>query len=194
VLMDCQMPGMDGFDATVEIRRLEAGRGRRTPIIALTSNAMEGDRERCLRAGMDDYVPKPFTRSTLRAALTRIGTSNAAPLLDVRVLESALSAEHPVAPELVRRIIELYTDDAARLVEQMREAVRSGDCESLERAAHSLRSTSATVGAAELADRCGAMERDARAKQFDRACTWAAAIGRDVDSVVPALRSQLKAA
>jgi PAS domain S-box-containing protein len=71
ILMDCQMPEMDGFEATMEIRRLEAATSRHTPIVALTANAMAGDRERCLDCGMDDYVSKPFDVKALQGLITR---------------------------------------------------------------------------------------------------------------------------
>jgi CheY-like chemotaxis protein/HPt (histidine-containing phosphotransfer) domain-containing protein len=69
IFMDCQMPEMDGFEATAEIRKQEGGSDRRTPIVALTASAIEGDREQCLASGMDDYVPKPFTTDQMRSAL-----------------------------------------------------------------------------------------------------------------------------
>jgi CheY-like chemotaxis protein len=69
VFMDCQMPEMDGFEATAEIRRLEQADGRRVPIVALTANAMAGDRERCLAAGMDDFISKPIKETDLSRAI-----------------------------------------------------------------------------------------------------------------------------
>jgi CheY-like chemotaxis protein len=68
--MDCQMPVMDGYQATGEIRRLLNG-GRRLPIVAMTANAMQGDKEKCIEAGMDDYIPKPVKLDAIREALQR---------------------------------------------------------------------------------------------------------------------------
>jgi CheY-like chemotaxis protein len=79
ILMDCQMPEMDGFQATGAIRASEAAGGRRTPIIALTANAMQGDRERCVDAGMDDYLPKPVRSDELSLMLEKWVPRSASP-------------------------------------------------------------------------------------------------------------------
>ncbi len=80
ILMDVQMPDMDGFEATERIRQVEAARPHRTPIIALTAHAMAGDRERCLEAGMDDYVSKPFSSRDLADALERVLSLSGEPI------------------------------------------------------------------------------------------------------------------
>jgi PAS domain S-box-containing protein len=142
ILMDCQMPVMDGFGATREIRDCEAGRGRHIPIVAMTANAMAGDRELCLQAGMDDYMTKPVQRQTLLAMLERWlpGTSDAGAetTVTVAVREGALSAAPVSAGEPVAgtgRLLgtgELRLDPLAqRLLLSLRELPSADDSQAL---------------------------------------------------------------
>ena len=194
ILMDCQMPDMDGFEATRAIRELEAARAgsARIPIVALTANALEGDRTRCLAAGMDDYLAKPFKKEQLRNVLanwieradTRPSTPrSAAPAaapdeatraaaIDMKALDNIRALQQPGAPDLLEKIVTLFLDDAPRLVRSMRDAIAAGDGGALQHAAHTLKSDSATLGALELSELCKQTETQARAGRLADADHW----------------------
>ena len=154
VLMDCQMPGMDGYQATQEIRRLEAGTGRHTPVLALTAHAMKGDRETCIEAGMDDYLAKPVRPADLEAALSRWLLDGAAPHRasppepqdDVFDREAVL--ERVGGDEgLLSEILAIYFKDAPRLLAEVEAAVREGDADAVRLNGHALKGSSANIGA-----------------------------------------------
>jgi PAS domain S-box-containing protein len=189
VLMDCQMPELDGFAATTAIRRHEERRGHvsHLPIIALTANAMEGDRERCLAAGMDDYLSKPFSQEGLRSVMQRwipsdspetlaINASKSAeppsqqtPVIDTSAWDAILTSQRPGKPDLLHRALSLYLTDSAILIEQIRSAVEANDAVRLAAAAHSLKSSSALLGAHTLAGHCQTLEQLGLAQQLDAA-------------------------
>ena len=159
VFMDCQMPEMDGFKAAAWIRQRE-GADRRVPIIALTASVMQGDRERCLAAGMDDYLGKPARMqsldSTLRKWIPHMGeraaSSNAS---------YSLPPEHPLRVleqqgrgEVVKEIIDLFLEATPQRLEQMREARLKGDATGLLSLAHSLKGAAVQLGAWGMAELC----------------------------------------
>jgi two-component system, sensor histidine kinase and response regulator len=188
ILMDCNMPVMDGYEATERIRELEtqAGSGRHVPIIAVTANALRGDREKCLRAGMDEYVAKPVKLPELRAAispwvevadagsgppsveqppLAQVGESESlaeprgwAPI-DEAQLEAIRALQVPGEPDVLAQVLDEYAQDAKQLVRQLRQAVEDGDLAVLHRAAHSLKSSSAYVGAQALSAMCDDLDQ-----------------------------------
>lgn len=171
VFMDCQMPEMDGYEATREFRKMEAERsgvGRRTPVVALTAHATLEDREKCLAAGMDDYLSKPFKIEQMRAILekylrmdsvretgegkrleesaSRVTGTVDAEVLDMKVIESIRSLHKPGRENLLHRMIRLYLQRSPELIEEMRQSLKEGDMVRLQRAAHTLKSTSASMG------------------------------------------------
>lgn len=182
VLMDCQMPVMDGFATTAILRQQEAESGsRRIPVIALTANAIAGDRENCLARGMDDYLSKPFTYQKLHSILSRwlhngqaanqtlVNSTAETPvsgevvetILDNSQLDNIRALEKLGTPGLLLRVIELYLGEAPVLLAAMQQAVAAGDAEALLKAAHSLKNSSANLGAKRLAEVCKHLETDA---------------------------------
>jgi two-component system sensor histidine kinase/response regulator len=160
VLMDCQMPVMDGLAATGEIRRREQSSGAaRVPIIALTANAMEGDRERCLAAGMDDFLSKPFTQQQLATLLrrwlalrvlpeTERRDLSRIPLLDAGVLHNIAALARPA---LLNSMIDLYLQHSPGLVGAIETAAANMQSEALLQAVHTLKSSTANLGGTRLA-------------------------------------------
>ncbi|MFL5911731.1 MAG: response regulator [Gaiellaceae bacterium] len=179
VLMDCQMPEMDGYEATAEIRRRE-GSERRIPIIAMTASAMQGDRQRCLAAGMDDYVPKPVRIEEIRAALERWvapgGTpapvpdadghgrwsGKELPVLDRSQLDQLEELGASVGgPDFVRQLVEDFEAQAVARLVDLRIAAERGDVSRLARSAHSLKGGAGVLGAARVAAACAELEATA---------------------------------
>ena len=170
VLMDVQMPELDGFAAIRATREAEAGTGRHTPIVALTAHAMRGDRERCLAAGADDYVAKPLRLQRLREVLQRyIGGADgpaarpAEAAVDDRAVfdeaalrESLGDAQHAVGP-----IVSTFMGQSPSQVTELRRALAEGDLDRVRRAAHTLRGGAAVLAARRLAAAANALEDEA---------------------------------
>jgi signal transduction histidine kinase/DNA-binding response OmpR family regulator len=223
IFMDCQMPVLDGFAATQAIREREArtptalspdaqGNSSRTssaphlPIVALTANAMEGDRRQCLAAGMDDYLSKPFTQEQLSMVLARwlsqrpatggketteseaAGVNGAdeqpadsaaqpaaptvlpppthPPVLNAKALDNIRALQRPDKPNLLSVIIQQYFSSAPQLLESLRYGVQHGDAATVRQTAHSLKSSSAMLGAVALAAHAQELERMGRAQDL----------------------------
>jgi hypothetical protein len=177
VLMDCQMPEMDGYEATRQLRRLEGDEGRRLPVIAMTAAAMEGDRERCLAAGMDDYVTKPVRSVAVDAVLLRWIGERESDEEPAPIAAAPLDSGSPLDPdrlamlreldggdgELLTAVVTEFVDDSTQQLGAVSAALIEGDPRVVERAVHNLKGASANLGATTLADLCGELEALARA-------------------------------
>ena len=161
------MPVMDGYQATAAIRQRRTDASGRLPIIALTANAMEGERCKCLAAGMDDYLSKPYSRAQLETILARwLGPDTIVPTaepatgasireerdsaLNMRFLDQFRELDPDGGLGLIKEIMTVYLDNSLALLRQVEQGLIAGDADALRRAAHSLKSSSANVGAEKL--------------------------------------------
>jgi PAS domain S-box-containing protein len=204
VLMDCQMPELDGYAATAEIRRRE-GASRHTPIIAMTANALEGDREQCLKAGMDDYLSKPVKQGDLAVILARwlpapslaaeaacqeeAATERGEPL-DTSVLESLRALQAEGESDLLLRLIDLFFHHAPLRLKALGEALAQGNAQALVQAAHSLKGICGNLGAREMAALCDELEKQGRAGALSRAEALLAQLGEEYARVCRALEAK----
>ena|GEM_PF-3176446 len=173
ILMDCQMPEMDGYEASRQIRAREARSGHpRAYIIALTANAMVGDRQLCLDSGMDDYLAKPVKADLLQAALQRAVetvpaerflpgavASTPGPAVDHDLVLSLRALGDGDGTEMVVELIRVFVEDAHQRVGSLQNALASEDWESMRRTAHSIKGSAANFGARPLVELARRMEQ-----------------------------------
>lgn len=217
VLMDCEMPDMDGFAATRIIREHETARGdAQLPIIALTAHALQEHREACINAGMDDFLSKPFTLEQLHALLAGWLSSAAAappassppPLapdtvvptvphapavasIDYEKLQSLRALQRKGRPDVLSRIVQTYFDSSHTLLNTLREAVSCHDASSVEQVAHSLKSSSANVGALQLTALYGELEALGRDNDMAQTAAILVQIEAEYAAVQTALAAEL---
>jgi two-component system, sensor histidine kinase and response regulator len=205
VLMDVQMPEMDGYEATAEIRRRE-GSGLRIPIIAMTADAMKGDRERALAAGMDDYIAKPVKHEELDAVLERwiphpeqdssarkIEEDSRAPedtpALDLSVLESRRGPQRDGESDKLARIVGLFIEDVPLRLEELRQAVERGEAQKVEATAHMLKGGSGYMGAVQMAKICAGIQELGASGQLSRVPELLDELEAEFERIRPALEA-----
>ncbi len=193
VLMDVQMPEMDGFEATAAIRQAERGTGRHVPILAMTAYAMKGDRERCLEAGMDGYVSKPIQGRELSEMIERLVASSGSPENKETPAQSAVLDREEIKErvggdtKLLRELIELFFADCPRMWQNVRDALSLGDAVKLSRAAHTLKGSVGVFGAKSAREAAEHVEQLARSGNLAQAAEAITQLEAELERLKPTL-------
>ena len=204
VLMDCQMPELDGYAATRELRKIE-GAARHTWVVAMTANSLEGDREKCLAAGMDDYLSKPVKPADLLGALGRFaGLAPAAPvpaprpkaaaptgIVDAGTLAGFREIGGDGGENLLESLIATFLDNCPLVLREAHAALTRAAAPELERAAHTLKGSCSNFGAERMRAACQRLEQAARAGAGPDTAAMLAEIEREYALVKLALEREL---
>lgn len=194
VLMDCQMPILDGYETTRQIRQREGGH-RHTIVIALTAHALPSDRDKCLAAGMDDYLSKPLEQEALGAMIERWANYQPKPEVNNTLESSTISMEnapldlqrlHKLSKGKIsfqQRLVQTFVENAAPGLQQIRLALQSNDFGTIEQQAHRIKGASANVGVLVMPDAAAQLERQAREKTLEGANERLEALERHLEQV-----------
>jgi DNA-binding response OmpR family regulator len=204
--MDVQMPEMDGFEATREIRKLEAGSGSHghMPIIAMTAYATEGDRERCLEAGMDDYVSKPISASKLFQAIEALvppesekkASASAGPAAEgqksVSLNADGLIRSFENDQQLFEELVEIFLNDSPQMLNTLRDSLMSYDAKTFKRTAHSLKGMLRNFQAESAAQTAFELEKIGDRGKLDDADQIVDSLAGQLDDVAQKLKAVVK--
>ena len=199
IFMDCQMPGKDGYEATRQIRMNESGTARRTWIVAVTANAMAGDRERCIDSGMDDYLAKPVRTEELADAIERYlithgrttGDAIRPDAVSKAALDSFRQLETGGGQSVLSRLVRLFLDNTPGVIGDALAALESCNRGALAREAHLLKGSCSNFGATGMSDACARLEASAIDGDFARAAEHLADVEREYEHVRAALEPEL---
>jgi CheY-like chemotaxis protein len=197
ILMDVQMPEMDGFEATREIRKLEAQKGGHIPIIAMTAYATEGDRERCLAAGMDDYVSKPISAGKLFKTIDAlIAPDDAVQPTDEKkgcsLNEDGLIKLFENDHNLFKELVEIFVDDYPQMLTALRKSLKTTDAKTFSRTAHSLKGMLRNFQAEVAADTAFDLEKKGKQGELDGADKIVENLAGQLDEMAKKLKAFVK--
>ena len=202
VLMDIQMPQMDGLSATKTLRQQETTTRFHLPVVAMTAHAMKGDRERCLEAGMDGYVSKPINGRDLELAIAKAMnlTSSDIGWINTKVRQEAQSAK-PVTldfkqmleqlggdEKLLQEVIEIFVDQTPIHMETLRRALAQGDAESVEKTAHSIKGELGYLGISEVTQKARVLEELGRKHDLEQAAQVFLSFELEISDIVSAMK------